>query len=320
MVCGVLFGAPTHGRCLRSSGKVKESWMNTYKDFQAKTVDQAIEDACRFFDVERDVLEIDIVSGGSSGIFGLGAKKAAIRARKRRLAAAGVEEPALVVAGPVAVEPKRVQVLEVAVQDEADAEAEVEVDAAADFEDEDEPRQVASLTAEEMVRLEADIRTIMVALLKPIAANVTLAIDTSASPVTVHIDDQDNSGLIIGRDGQTITALQYLANRIISKSWPQSPRIQLDAGDYRQKQEEQLQGIALFLSEKAKKSGRVQSTRPLSSFHRRVVHMALQDDRGVQTRSKGEGHMKRVLILPVKRGKPAGRPPRRQETAQARQS
>ncbi|MDP3430262.1 MAG: KH domain-containing protein, partial [Desulfomicrobium sp.] len=207
-----------------------------------------------------------------------------------------------------------------ALQVEADAEVEVEVDAAADFEDEDEPHQVASLTAEEMVRLEADIRTIMVALLKPIAANVTLAIDTTASPVTVHIDDQDNSGLIIGRDGQTITALQYLANRIISKSWPQSPRIQLDAGDYRQKQEEQLMGIAQFLSEKAKKSGRVQSTRPLSSFHRRVVHMALQNDRGVQTRSKGEGHMKRVLILPVKRGKPSGRPPRRQETAQARQS
>jgi spoIIIJ-associated protein len=149
---------------------------------------------------------------------------------------------------------------------------------------------------------------------------VTLAIDVASSPITVLIEDEDNSGLIIGRDGQTITALQYLANRIVSKSWPQSPRIQLDAGDYRQKQEEQLLGIAQFLSEKAKKSGRVQSTRPLSSFHRRVVHMALQDDRGVQTRSKGEGHMKRVLILPVKRGKPGGRPPRRQEAAQARQS
>lgn len=294
--------------------------MNTYKDFQAKTVDQAIEDACRFFEVERDALEIDIVSGGSSGIFGLGAKKAAIRARKRRLAAAADEAPEVAAAGPVAAEPKGVQQHEFAVQDEAAVEAEVEGETAADFDDEDEPRQVATLSAEEMIRLEADIRTIMVALLKPIAANVTLTIDASASPVTVHIDDEDNSGLIIGRDGQTITALQYLANRIISKSWPQSPRIQLDAGDYRQKQEEQLLGIAQFLSEKAKKSGRVQSTRPLSSFHRRVVHMALQNDRGVQTRSKGEGHMKRVLILPVKRGKPAGRPPRRQEAAQARQS
>ena len=293
--------------------------MNTYKDFQAKTVDQAIEDACRFFDAERDALEIDIVSGGSSGIFGLGAKKAAIRARKRRLTAAAAEAPERAEAKPLASEMGGVQKRERAVQDEVDVEAEAEIDAVTDFDDEDEPRQVATLSAEEIIRLEADIRAIMVALLKPVAVNVTLTIDASASPVTVHIDDQDNSGLIIGRDGQTITALQYLANRIISKSWSQSPRIQLDAGDYRQKQEEQLQGIALFLSEKAKKSGRVQSTRPLSSFHRRVVHMALQNDRGVQTRSKGEGHMKRVLILPVKRGKPAGRPPRRQEAAQARQ-
>ena len=215
--------------------------MNTYKDFQAKTVDQAIEDACRFFDVERDALEIDIVSGGSAGIFGLGAKKAAIRARKRRLAAAADvadEASELAVAKPVAAESEGVKKRELAVEDEADAEAEVEVDTAADFEDEDESRQVATLTAEEIIRLEADIRTIMDALLKPIATNVTLAIDASASPVMVHIEDQDNSGLIIGRDGQTITALQYLANRIISKSWPQSPRIQLDAGDYRQKQEE----------------------------------------------------------------------------------
>jgi spoIIIJ-associated protein len=294
--------------------------MNTYKDFQAKTVDQAIEDACRFFDAERDALEIDIVSGGSSGIFGLGAKKAAIRARKRRLTAAAAEAPERAETKPLAAEPEGVQKRELAVQDEVDVEAEVEIDTVADFDDEDEPRQVATLSAEEIIRLEADIRTIMVALLKPVAVNVTLTIDASASPVTVHIDDQDNSGLIIGRDGQTITALQYLANRIISKSWPQSPRIQLDAGDYRQKQEEQLLGIAMFLSEKAKKSGRVQSTRPLSSFHRRVVHMALQNDRGVQTRSKGEGHMKRVLIVPVKRGKPTGRPPRRQEAAQARQS
>jgi spoIIIJ-associated protein len=291
--------------------------MNTYKDFQAKTVDQAIDDACRFFAVERDALEIDIVSGGSSGIFGLGAKKATIRAKRRRLCPA--PDPSFVSAVAECDVPAGAPK-----QDEAESLAEAEdaldVDAAADFDDDDEPRPATTLSPEEKVLLEADIRKIMTVLLAPIAVNVTLTIDVAASPVTVHIEDEDNSGLIIGRDGQTITALQYLANRIVSKSWPQSPRIQLDAGDYRQKQEEQLLGIAQFLSEKAKKSGRVQSTRPLSSFHRRVVHMALQDDRGVQTRSKGEGHMKRVLILPVKRGKSAGRPPKRQEPARAHQS
>lgn len=302
--------------------------MNTFKEFQAKTVDQAIEEACRFFAVERNALEIDIVSGGSSGIFGLGAKKAVIRATRRR--SASVRESAAVIpAVEATVESQSVtvettshapQVLDHALPKSSGAEVAGGDDVTEDFEDEEEGAPIESLTAEELVRLEADIRNIMTQLLLPIVDNVTLTIDVSTSPVTVHIEDGDNSGLIIGRDGQTITALQYLANRIVSKSWPQSPRIQLDAGDYRQKQEEQLLSVAQFLSEKAKKSGRVQSTRPLSSFHRRVVHMALQDDRGVQTRSKGEGHMKRVLILPVKRGKTSGRPPRRQDSPQARQS
>lgn len=299
--------------------------MSAYKEFQAKTVDQAIEDACRFFAVERDALEIEIFSGGSSGIFGLGAKKAAIRATRRRLAPAqeassapGAQpSPAASAAKPVPAAPSNATDMD----EEPPMEAlDATADLAEEFDDEEEAAPAAQLSDEEKVRLEADIRRIMDALLRPIADGVSLSVDVSANPVTVHIEGEESSGLIIGRDGQTITALQYLANRIVSKTWPRSPRIQLDAGDYRQKQEEQLLSIAQFLSEKAKKSGRVQSTRPLSSFHRRVVHMALQNDRGVQTRSKGEGSMKRVLILPVKRSKGAGRPPKRQEPPQARQS
>lgn len=272
--------------------------MNMYREFQAKTVDQAIEDACRFFDVKRDALEIDIVRGGSSGIFGLGAKKACVRAQKRQ---------------PVRIEPESEPLLP---EDAEPIGAAPEMEPVYD-DDEDEPRQTVILSAAEQIKLAETIRSIVTALLKPIRDNVSFTVDASGDPVLVHIEDAEYSGLIIGRDGQTITALQYLANRIVSKTWPQSPRIQLDAGDYRQKQQEQLQSIAQFLSQKAKKSGRVQSTRPLSSFHRRVVHMALQDDQGVQTRSKGEGPMKRVLILPVKR-KSGGRPFKRaDDTASA---
>lgn len=286
--------------------------MSTYKEFQAKTVDQAIEDACRFFAVGRDGLEIDIISGGSAGIFGLGAKKASIRAQKRRII--NVVETATIrpeEAAPIAAAQVHSKIAPPVAEDEI---------LEAEFEDEDEPREAALLSPEEQHRLAEDIERIMTALLLPITTTPRLTIDTGGNPITVHIDDNENSGLIIGRDGHTITALQYLTNRIVSKTWPRSPRIQLDAGDYRQKQEEQLLSIALFLSEKAKKSGRVQSTRPLSSFHRRVVHMALQNDRGVQTRSKGEGPLKRVLILPVKRGKTGNRPFKRHEPAQARQS
>lgn len=287
----------------------KEKGMDTYKEFRAKTVDQAIADACRFFAVDRDALEIEIVSGGSTGIFGLGAKKAAIRARRRR------STPSSPAAVP--------ETAAAAVQDAGDlppdAEA-VQMEAGAEFEEDEEPRVAAVLSQEEQGRLASEVRTIMAALLRPVCAEPVLTVAVNEDVVTVHIADEENSGLIIGRDGQTITALQYLANRIVSKTWPQSPRIQLDAGDYRQKQEEQLLGMAQFLSEKAKKSGKVQSTRPLSSFHRRVVHMALQDDKEVQTRSKGEGSKKRVLILPVKRAKSPGRSPRSGGPSQTRES
>lgn len=283
--------------------------METYKEFRAKTVDQAIEDACRFYDVPREGLEIDIVSGGSSGIFGLGAKKACIRACRRR--PAGLEAAPEIVNTPEKSKPEPVR------ETVASAAEETAID---DEFDDDEACGPPAVAPEDLPRLEAEIRNVVGTLLRSLGSDGVLTVDAESSPITVHIDDEENSGLIIGRDGQTITALQYLTNRIVSKSWAQSPRIQLDAGDYRQKQESQLQSIALFLSEKAKKTGRVQSTKPLSSFHRRVVHMALQHDKGVMTRSKGEGAMKRVLILPVKRGKTGHRPMKRQEPAQARQS
>ena len=79
-------------------------------------------------------------------------------------------------------------------------------------------------------------------------------------------------------------------------------RVQINTGEYREKQDENLRKMALYLADKAKTQGRPQSTKPLSSYHRRVVHMALQEDKSVQTRSKGEGPFKKVVILPRRRG------------------
>jgi spoIIIJ-associated protein len=73
-------------------------------------------------------------------------------------------------------------------------------------------------------------------------------------------------------------------------------RIQMDAGDYRRRQEDKLKNLAFALAEKARRSGRTISTHPLSSYHRRIVHLSLQDVPDIQTRSIGEGPMKRVSI------------------------
>jgi spoIIIJ-associated protein len=73
-------------------------------------------------------------------------------------------------------------------------------------------------------------------------------------------------------------------------------RINLDAGDYRHRQNDKLRGLALHLAERVKSTGKAYSTRPLSSYHRRIIHLTLQDDEQVQTHSMGEGALKRVVV------------------------
>ncbi|MFO7876571.1 MAG: R3H domain-containing nucleic acid-binding protein, partial [Desulfovermiculus sp.] len=90
----------------------------------------------------------------------------------------------------------------------------------------------------------------------------------------------------------------------VAKSWPDRVYVQLDAGGYRQRQDDQVRQKALYLAQKVKDSGKAQSTKPMSSYHRRLVHLSLQDDTDIITRSKGDGPMKRVLITLKRRKEP----------------
>lgn len=145
--------------------------------------------------------------------------------------------------------------------------------------------------------LENKIDNVIRNLLKPLINDPKLEIKVNERRIHVIIQDQDNSGLIIGREGHNISALEYLTNLIIAKEWPDKVYIQLDAGGYRTKQDESLKNKAWQLARKAKQSGRTQSTEPLSSYHRRLVHMTLQNENDIITKSKGDGTLKRVLIF-----------------------
>ena len=254
------------------------------KNFEGRNIDEAIALACSFFAVERKELDIEIIREPSAGIFGLGTKKAVSQARKQRKNLPEQQEKILAGAP---------------VQEQAADMEEIQING----EDEDFDEDEMDSSDEEIQNpeeLKALLKETTAELLKPISTQYDLTIDLETRPITLRIEDDENSGLIIGRDGQTITALQYILNRIIACKWGYNTRVQLDTGQYRQKQQEKLKELALSLAEKSKASGRAYSTRPLSSYHRRVVHMALQDDKSIFTRSKGDGPMKRVLIIPKK--------------------
>lgn len=371
-------------------------------EFFGKNVDEAIEKACAHFQLEREKLNIEILDGGSTGIFGLvGTKKARISATPFAGIMPAVEEPveqkpepqpehpaeARSEAAPGQAEEKpreggsrrrprrrsKRSSTPVQAPEEQDVEPAATVSPAAaehapetalpsvedaptpvssppdaesaprekkprpkparrecrpqgtaeeekagsapngdldDFDpEENNGEERVELTPEQAELLAAQITTALLKLIEPVTSTATISVDTNRDPVLVTIDDDENSGLLIGREGQTLSAFQYVLNRIVQRTFSERVRIQLDTGGYRDQQRENLTGLALYLAQRARESNRAQSTKPLSSYHRRLVHVALQSVEGIQTRSKGEGPLKRVLILPRRERRPAQEKP-----------
>lgn len=140
------------------------------------------------------------------------------------------------------------------------------------------------------------VRTVVLRLVSPIVGEVPCEVVINGRRVRVTLNCGDASGLLVGRDGQTLAAVQYLASRIVSRQLGGAVRLQIDAGKYRERQDDKLREIALALARKVKESRRSQSTRPLSAYQRRLVHLALEHDPELLTRSKGEGAQRRVVI------------------------
>ena len=146
-------------------------------------------------------------------------------------------------------------------------------------------------------RLRSSVLEAARTLVKPILGrDPELSVRVEGGKVHVGIDCGEDSGLLIGREGQTLAALQYMISRIVSHGMAACVRIHLDAGDYRLRQDDKLREMALALAARVRESGRSCSTRPLSSYHRRIVHVCLQEVEDVQTRSSGDGPLKRVVI------------------------
>lgn len=167
-----------------------------------------------------------------------------------------------------------------------------------DFEAAGEGLPVTPLEQLDAAKLEALVGDTVRKLIRPITGDeVGIAVKIGGGRVYVGIECDEDSGLLIGREGQTLAALQYMISRVVSRGMNAAVRVQLDAGEYRRRQDEKLREMALALAEKVRQSGRSYSTRPLSSYHRRIVHVCLQEAVDVQTRSTGDGPMKRVVIM-----------------------
>jgi spoIIIJ-associated protein len=209
-------------------------------EFEEKTVEDAIAAACQELKLPREKLEIEIISKGSSGIFGIvGAKKAKIR-----------------------VVPKAYSL-------EAAAERAKEI-----------------LT--EILR-HVDLPTVIESELRDDSICLNII--------------SNGTGLLIGKRGKTLGALQHLVTKIVHREVGENVTVVVDTENYRSKREVSLTELAQQLGEKVKKSRRSLTTGPMNAQDRRIIHLALKEDLEVRTKSKGEGNLRRVVIYPIKRGR-----------------
>jgi len=131
---------------------------------------------------------------------------------------------------------------------------------------------------------------------------VEATVDGSRDERRINLRIQgDPTGLLIGRKGNTLDALQFLVNKIVSKGLDKKIDVAIDSGNYRRRKEDSLTQLALKMGDKAKRIKKPVTTDPMNPHDRRLVHLALKDDENLETRSRGEGLMKRVVIIP--RGK-----------------
>lgn len=140
---------------------------------------------------------------------------------------------------------------------------------------------------------------------KEILENILVRIPVDSTVNAEHIDGKialtiegDKSGLLIGRRGKTLDALQFIVNRVVNKTLEKKIRVVVDSENYRQRRRESLTQMALKLGDKAKRVMKPISTNPLNPHDRRIVHLALKEDEKLDTRSRGDGLLKKVVIIP----------------------
>ena len=177
--------------------------------------------------------------------------------------------------------------------------------------DDDEPAQASQEQPAGSTDVEKIARGILEDLLERMDIHAYVTAVRSSVPdqrgepeetLTLHVEgaDEDAMGLLIGRRGETLRSLQFMVNLLVSRKVQKWPQVVVDVGNYRQRRQESLEGLARRMAERVRQSGRPLTLEPMGAYERRIVHLALRSDPTVYTESSGEGDNRKVVIYPAK--------------------
>jgi spoIIIJ-associated protein len=247
-------------------------------EFEDKSVEKAVQKACDELNIPREELKHDVISHGSTGIFGLvGTKKARIRVTiaepepgidpETRDKAPG--DGPLQKAEPVKPETPST---------EGDYDCEI-------FSELDEPIKIGQEALQRIIDL--------------ITSDATISTEEQRGRILFKVNG-GNSGVLIGKRGQTLEAIQYLVEKIVNKQRDERVRIQVDVEGYLENRRSSLQKLAGRMAEKVKRTGRPATIGQMNAHDRRIIHMALKNNNAVRTQSMGEGYIRKLVIFPKK--------------------
>lgn len=272
----------------------------------AKTLDDAITEALIQLGVTSDKLGYEVIEKGSTGFLGIGMKQAVIEAWKK-------EEDETETIEDVKKNISFESVKEELEEEEKKPEEDISVKETSIKEEKKEEsgteEKEPEVKAEEKVKIKekqelAKVEDQTVSAVEKFI-NDTLKAMNMEVEIKSYIDEDgalcidmkgEHMGVLIGKRGQTLDALQYLTNRVANKQQNGYVRVKLDTENYRARREETLKHLAKNIAHKVKKNRRPVALEPMNPYERRIIHSALQADPYVTTHSEGEEPYRKVIV------------------------
>jgi len=274
---------------------------NNWIEITAPTVENAISEGLEKLGASEGEVVIEVLNLPRSGLLGLGARQAKVRIRRKPAEPARRDTlaPQLTGSGTGSAP----------LSDEEDA-GQREAASGRDSEEAAPVRERATL--EEQSRESLAVLNQILAMMGEKTEVRVAASDAEGIELEVK---GDGSGILIGRHGQTLDALEYLINRLLARRFKDAAPILIDTESYRARRRQQLERMALSMGEQAKRENKRVTLEPMPPRDRRIIHLALKDDPLVTTRSAGSGYMRALEIVPAE----GRREPRSRERSQERE-
>ena len=273
--------------------------------YVAGTVDEAIKNGLTDLGLKEEDVKIEVLEGGSAGIFGLFKKEARVKlspldSEFKKEDKPKVEKKEVKEVKPEVKEEVKEQKQEekVVVKEEipvAEKNTEVKEETVVEKEEVKEQRpKREDYIVKNQDKIVSYLQNIVIAMGYP-DATVEFSEDGNRH-FTLNIKTEENTSLIIGKRGSTLNSLQFLVNNYAKKFSSHFVRIEVDCDNYRESRKKTLEELALNLAKKSKKTGRPVELEPMTSVERKIIHNALTGIKNVETESRGDEPYRYLVI------------------------